>query len=168
MTTSRIVQLVISVLSGQPGAKALEIAKLINTSRTTVNRVLYKLLADGTVEKDQDYQWFLAGQGPSSTETIQDAARLRTRNVEVTRAEMRGMSLFSLNSEHERLEVTLNLKHPFIAAYHADHPDLVHLIDSVFESAATAFEKHYTEAELFEEVVDDWGRILAQKISTDV
>lgn len=169
---------IITLLQRKPGCKASYLAGELGCTRKEVNSVLYGSLKSDVV-KDCNYLWYLAsetgirtgdaqplGKAAVEKEISKIPGELSLKPVDISTSSIRGNSLFHFELFPDGIKVRLNEKHPFVSreVSRLDSEGL-HRFNLLLETFAQVLELHYTDADLFEEVVDDWGSLLIRRLS---
>lgn len=160
---------VLSFLRERPGLKASQMIYILNCKRSEVNSVLYSLLSKKLVEKDDKFCWFLKSDSVAATqvktETNKNALIESLPDYNLVLESFRGNSLFHFEHSENTLQIKLNTNHQFFQRIPPSQlEETMNYLEPLLVSAAMSLEKHYYEADLIEEIIDDWGTILMSKL----
>lgn len=148
----------------KPGLLAREIANELGVSRKVINSTIYKNLRN-KVFKTDSHRWYVNGSiAPSNAakKNRDKSDEFSEKEVNFIDAQFPGHSLFSLEYEGDkRILLHLNKNHDFFSKSYAGLDTTgQNAIDTIFASLARVMEKHYSDADFIEELVDDWGAVL--------
>ena len=169
MMTKPADQELLSLLGQRPGLKASQIAHILSCKRSEVNSSLYSLLSKKRVDKDDKFCWYLKGESQAidareAVSNIKPSAEILPEYTLVL-GSFRGNSLFHFERGVGVLEVKLNSSHKFFQSIPmSQHNELMRYIEPLLVSAAMSLERHYYDADLIEEIIDDWGTFLISKL----
>ena len=142
----------------QPGKKAFEISRELKLSRKVVNSFLYGSLK-GKCIRDNEYKWYPKGFSvPEASETV-------LIDTVITSSKIRGKSLFLINPCAKPLVLTYNSEHPFFSSVYSKlDANGRNAVDLLFESLSILIEQEYSQDDIFEDIVHQWGQIVYKKI----
>lgn len=167
---------VLSFLRERPGLKASQMVYILKCKRSEVNSVLYSLLSKKLVEKDDKFCWFLKSDSVAATQVETETKQVKTEtnknalieslpDYNLVLESFRGNSLFHFEHSENTLQIKLNTNHQFFQRIPSSQlEETMNYLEPLLVSAAMSLEKHYYEADLIEEIIDDWGTILMSKL----
>lgn len=153
-----------------PGLKASKIALSLGSTRKEVNSIIYRHLSDRLV-KDENHCWYLIGSPAVilksvSEKSYQEPVTKNDKDIVNGTAYIRGNSIFRIKHHHNKILIETNSNHPFVSKLLVDlGEDANAAFINLLEAFSVAVEKHYDDADLIEELIDDWGTILASKLN---
>lgn len=159
---------ILKTIEATPGLLAREIATKFGVTRKEVNSILYGKLKS-KIRKDEKNRWYLVGFSKSVVErkkTVDKSSTFTSKPVTVESSSFPGSSLFIIKPFGNEVKIEVNKSHPFMAKdYEILDDSGKKAVNKLITALALVFEKHYSESDFIEELIDEWG--IALKKSTE-